>query len=119
MCNHPTYGLHSTYKDISDLAAFGVVIEQSACLFVDSRFNVYPPDELKRQVDAAGPQNSSIGSDLGQVDNPTPVEGFRQMIRLLLGLGYSADEVRPMVRDNPARLVGQAIREPAKVAAPA
>lgn len=119
LCNHPTYGLHSTYKDIADLAAIGVVIEQSACLFVDSRFNVYPPDELKRQVDAAGPQSSSIGSDLGQVDNPSPVEGFRQMIRLLLGLGYSADEIRPMVRDNPARLVGQAVKGPAAAKAAA
>lgn len=108
LTNHPTYGLHMTYKDIADLAAMGVVLEQSACLFVDSRFCVYPPDELKRQVDAAGPAASSIGSDLGQVDNPTPVEGFRQMIRLLLGLGYTKDEVRLMVRDNPARLVGKA-----------
>ena len=109
LCNHPTYGLHSTYEDIADLAAAGVVMEQSACLYIDSRFNVYPPEELKRQVDAAGPAMTSIGSDLGQVDNPSPVEGFRQMIRLLLGLGYSADEVRLMVRDNPARLVGQDI----------
>ena len=109
LTNHPTYGLHMTYKDIADLAAMGVVLEQSACLFIDSRFNVYPPDELKRQIDAAGPNASSIGSDLGQVDNPTPVEGFRQMIRLLLGLGYTADQVRPMVRDNPARLVGQRV----------
>lgn len=108
LTNHPTYGLHMSYADITELAGWGVVFEQSACLFIDSRFNVYPPDELKRQVDAAGPANSSIGSDLGQVDNPSPVEGFRQMIRLLLGLGYTKDEVRLMVRENPARLVGAA-----------
>ena len=116
LTNHPTYGLHMSYKDIEDLAAMGVVLEQSACLFIDSRFNVYPPDELRRQVDAAGPSMTSIGSDLGQVDNPSPVEGFRQMIRLLLGLGYSVDEVRLMVRDNPARLVGQEIAANARPA---
>lgn len=109
LCNHPSYGLHASYADITDLAATGIIFEQSACLFVDSRFNFYPPEELKRQINAAGPANSSIGSDLGQIDNPSPVEGFRQMIRLLLGLGYSSDEVRLMVRDNPARLVGQRI----------
>ena len=109
LCNHPTYGLHCSYDDIAELAGMGVVLEQSACLFVDSRFNVYPPEELKRQVDAAGPENSSVGSDLGQVDNPSPVEGMRQMIRLLLGLGYSEAQVRLMVRDNPARLVGQEV----------
>lgn len=104
--NHPTYGLHSELADIKDMGKMGVVLEQSACLFVDSRFNVFPPEHLKAQIDAAGPENSSIGSDLGQVDNPSPVEGMRQAIRLLLGLGYSPAEIRMMVRDNPARLVG-------------
>ncbi|WP_225028216.1 DUF6282 family protein [Xinfangfangia pollutisoli] len=107
LTNHPTYGLHSSFKDIADLGAMGVVVEQSACLFIDSRFNVYPPQQLKDEIDAAGVANSSIGSDLGQVDNPTPVEGMRQAIRLLLGLGYAPGDVRMMVRDNPARLVGQ------------
>lgn len=107
--NHPTYGLHSSLHDIADLAAMGVVLEQSACLYVDSRFNVCPPQQLKAEIDAAGVANSSIGSDLGQVDNPSPVEGMRQAIRLLLGLGYSVAEVRLMVRDTPARLVGQAV----------
>ena len=58
LTNHPTYGLHMTYDDIAALAAMGVVLEQSACLYVNSRFNVYPPEELKRQVDAAGPAMS-------------------------------------------------------------
>lgn len=106
LMNHPTYGLHCTLDDIRELAGMGVILEQSACLFIDSRFNVFPPEHLKEQIDAAGPENSSFGSDLGQVDNPTPVEGMRQMIRLCLGLGYSPAEIRLMVRDNPARLVG-------------
>lgn len=104
--NHPTYGLHSSMEDIRELAQLGVVMEQSACLFVDSRFNVFPPEHLKEQIDAAGPENSSIGSDLGQVDNPSPVEGLRQAIRLCLGLGYTPAEIRMMVSENPARLVG-------------
>ncbi|WMT92611.1 DUF6282 family protein [Pelagibacterium sp. H642] len=106
LVNHPTYGLHCTYDDIAELAAMGAVLEQSACLFVDSRFNVYPPEELKRQIDAAGIDNSSIGSDLGQVDNPSPVEGMRQAIKLCLGLGYSPQDIRKLVSTNPARLLG-------------
>lgn len=106
LVNHPTYGLHCTYDDIAELAAMGAVLEQSACLFVDSRFNVYPPEELKRQIDAAGVDNSSIGSDLGQVDNPSPVEGMRQAIKLCLGLGYSPEDIRKLVSTNSARLLG-------------
>lgn len=106
LINHPMYGLHFTYDDIKELAEFGALIEQSACLYVDSRFNVYSPDELKQHIDAAGPEHTSIGSDLGQVDNPTPVEGMRQAIKMCLALGYSEDEVRLMVNRNPAKLVG-------------
>jgi hypothetical protein len=104
--NHPMYGLHFTHADISELAALGAVVEQSACLYVDSRFNTYSPAELKEHIDAAGVANSSIGSDLGQVDNPSPVEGLRQAAALCLGLGYSEADVTTMLRDNPAKLVG-------------
>jgi hypothetical protein len=107
LINHPMYGLHFTYADIRDLARLGAVVEQSATMYVDSRFNTYSPQELKGHIDAAGVENSSIGSDLGQVDTPTPVEGMRQAIKLCLALGYSDDDVRTMVATNPARLVGQ------------
>lgn len=70
------------------------------------RFNTYSPAELKQHIDAAGVANSSIGSDLGQVDNPSPVEGFRQAAALCLGLGFSEADVTTMLRDNPAKLVG-------------
>ncbi len=106
LVNHPMYGLHFTYEDIKEMAEFGALIEQSACLYIDSRFNVFSPEELREHILAAGVAHSSIGSDLGQVDNPTPVEGLRQAIKLCLALGFSEDEVRMMVRDNPARLVG-------------
>lgn len=106
LVNHPMYGLHFTYEDITEMAEFGALIEQSACLYVDSRFNVFSPQELKEHILAAGVENSSIGSDLGQVDNPTPVEGLRQAIKLCLALGFTEAEVRMMVRDNPSRLIG-------------
>jgi hypothetical protein len=106
LINHPMYGLHFTYDDIRELADFGALIEQSACLYIDSRFNVFSPRELKEHIEAAGVARSSIGSDLGQVDNPTPVGGMRQVIKLCLALGFSEDDVRVMVRDNPARLIG-------------
>jgi len=106
LVNHPMYGLHFTYDDIRDLAQLGALIEQSAGLYIDSRFNTYTPEELKEHILAAGVEHSSIGSDLGQVDNPTPVEGMRQAIKLCLALGFTDAEVRTMVADNPARLVG-------------
>ncbi|MFV1528366.1 MULTISPECIES: DUF6282 family protein [unclassified Phaeobacter] len=104
--NHPMYGLHFTYDDIREIAEFGALVEQSACLYVDSRFNVFEPHLLAEHIRAAGVEHSSIGSDLGQIDNPTPVEGMRQAIKLCLVSGFSEDEIRLLVRDNPSRLVG-------------
>ncbi len=109
LVNHPMYGLHFTYEDIREMAEFGALIEQSACLYVDSRFNVFSPQELKEHIEAAGVARSSIGSDLGQVDNPSPVEGMRQAIKLCLALGFGEDDIRTMVRDNPAKLVGLSV----------
>ncbi|WP_051903807.1 DUF6282 family protein [Neorhizobium vignae] len=106
LVNHPMYGLHFTPDDVRELAQLGALIEQSAGLYVDSRFNTYTPEEFKEHILAAGVEHSSIGSDLGQIDNPTPVEGMRQAIKLCLALGFSEADVRTMVADNPARLVG-------------
>jgi len=106
LVNHPMYGLHFTPDDVRDLAQLGALIEQSAGLYVDSRFNTYTPEEFREHILAAGVEHSSIGSDLGQIDNTTPVEGMRQAIKLCLALGFSETEVRTMVADNPAKLVG-------------
>lgn len=109
LVNHPMYGLHFTYDDIREIAEFGAVVEQSACLYVDSRFNAFEPEELVEHIRAAGVEHSSIGSDLGQVDNPTPVEGMRQAMKLCLALGLTDAEVRKLVCDNPAKLIGMSL----------
>lgn len=107
--NHPMYGLHFTPSDTRELAAMGVVVEQSACLYIDSRFNTYAPAELRAHIEAAGVANSAIGSDLGQIDNPSPVEGMRQAAALLLGLGFTEADVITMIRTNPARIAGLSV----------
>lgn len=106
LVNHPNFGLHLTLEDVAELGKFGAVLEQCAGFYIDCRFNQRSPQELRDQIDAAGVENSSLASDLGQVDNPTPVEGMRQMIRLCLGLGYTSEQIRLMVSANPARLLG-------------
>ena len=47
-----------------------------------------------------------FGSDLGQENNPSPVEGFRQIILLLQQLGYGDEDIRKMVSLNAMRLAG-------------
>ena len=50
--------------------------------------------------------NTIIGSDLGQVGNPTPVEGLRHVIQMLIDIGYGDDDIRAMIGGNAAKLMG-------------
>jgi hypothetical protein len=53
-----------------------------------------------------GPEHSSLGSDLGQANNPYPVDSFRKICGRLLESGMTEGEVRMLVADNPAKLLG-------------
>lgn len=103
--NHPTYVNEASFQDVSQLVRMGVMIEHSICMFVPSTFFLFDHDHLRQVIEAAGIDNTFFGSDLGQKNNPTPVEGFRQMIGLLLDLGYGEDAIRKMVSANAARLM--------------
>jgi len=57
-------------------------------------------------IDAIGPDHTSIGSDLGQVGNPLPMDAYLQICEQLLDSGISEADLRTMVVDNPSRLLG-------------
>ena len=106
LINHPTYTLGAVVKDFRRLIDMGVFVEHSICMFVESRFNTFTPKQLKMYIDVAGVDRTFFGSDLGQTDNPSPVDGFRQIIALLQSLGYGDDDIRKMVSLNAMRLAG-------------
>ena len=107
LVQHPTYTIDASYADIADLTGGGAYIEHSLCMFIpESRFQYYPSEELKAVIDAGGTQHTILGSDLGQIDNPTPVTGFRAVIRLCIGLGYDDETIRRLVGGNAAALTG-------------
>lgn len=107
LVQHPTYTIGATYADIRELTAGGAFVEHSLCMFIpESRFQYYPSEELKAVIDAGGTEQTILGSDLGQVNNPTPVSGFRAVIRLCIELGFDDPTIRRLVGGNAARLMG-------------
>ena len=58
---------------------------------------------LVREV---GPENIVLGTDFGQWIWPPAVEGMRMMIANLLNMGFSAEDIRLMTRENPAEIYG-------------
>lgn len=58
------------------------------------------------QIRALGPENCVLSTDFGTLELPTPIEGLREFVFCLLDLGMTPEEIAPMVRENPARLMG-------------
>lgn len=109
LVQHPTYTIGATYADIAELVRGGAYIEHSLCMFIkESRFQYYPSEELREVIGAGGTEQTILGSDLGQVDNPTPVGGFRAVIRLCIELGFDDPTIRRLIGGNAARLIGMA-----------
>ena len=104
---HPTYTIDASLADIRELAEGGSFLEHSLCMFIDeSRFKHWTGEELRQMITAGTLERTILGSDLGQIRNPTPVTGFRAVIRLCIGLGYNDEEIRKLVGGNAARLLG-------------
>lgn len=53
-----------------------------------------------------GPDQFVLATDYGVRVLPSPVEGMRMMISMLLYFGFSVEEVQKMTAINPARLIG-------------
>lgn len=64
--------------------------------------------EVRRIVDAVGPEHCVLASDFGSMLNPPPVEGLKLYIRLLLAMDVAEEDIRTMLVTNPSRLLGLA-----------
>ena len=67
---------------------------------------VVDPERTLEAVQRLGARRCLVATDVGMLLEPTALEAFRMMIRLLLVLGIPPEDVAPMVRDNPAHLLG-------------
>ena len=63
-------------------------------------------EDVVENVIRVGPEHYILASDLGQIHNPSPVEGLRIYIMMLLERGLNSDQIRTMVKHNPERLLG-------------
>jgi hypothetical protein len=107
LVNHPTFVVGATIVEATYWVELGAVIEHSICVFDDrSTFYQREPDELVMWLKEIGPEHTSLGSDLGQVNNPLPIEAYTRILRMLLQSGLTEDELKLVVSTNPARLLG-------------
>ena len=104
---HPEDIVEASLNDVKGIAAMGAFVEHSLCMFLEgSKFKIASGDDLRRHIEAAGVDQTMFCSDLGQVGTMSPLEGFRQGIKLCIDLGYDDEQIRKMVSLNSARALG-------------
>lgn len=105
--NHPNFVIEASTEQAVRAADLGAVIEHSICMYdEDSTFYHWGIEVLLEWIRAVGVERTQLGSDLGQENNPLPVDSYRKICLRLLDAGLSEREVRMLVADNPARLLG-------------
>ena len=105
--NHPNFVIEATKGEVAKIADLGAVVEHSLCMYdEDSTFHQWELGVLLDWIALVGPEGTQLGSDLGQLNNPLPVESYRKLCGRLLDAGMGEREIRMMVADNPARLLG-------------
>jgi hypothetical protein len=102
--SHPNYVVNAGTGDVQKFVALGAVIEHCVVMYDEERH--FPFQTLLDWIALIGPENTSLGSDLGQVGNPLPMEAFRRVVGQLLDSGISEKDIRTMIVENPSRLLG-------------
>jgi hypothetical protein len=102
--SHPNYVVDIERKQAQELAELGAVIEHEVAMYHND--HIFPISVLVDWINLVGPEHTSLGSDLGQVGLPLPVEAYIGVIGRLLDSGIAEKDIRLMIRDNPARLIG-------------
>ena len=80
----------------------GAVLEYSYCHLLSGKCSI---DYIVSQIKAVGAEHVILTTDLGQADNPDPIDGMRAFCRLLEEQGFSHQELERMTKENPKKLL--------------
>jgi hypothetical protein len=119
LVNHPTFIIDASHDDIRTLVGMGAYIEHSFCMFIEIKRGKEPrwtAQELETLIKVGTVERTILASDLGQAGNDRPVDGFRSIINTCIDLGYSDVQIRRMISDNAADLIGLDIAQAALAA---
>jgi hypothetical protein len=107
LVNHPNFVVGADFDQAREYVRLGAYVEHSLAMYhPDSVGFGWDPKILLEWIDVVGPERTVLASDLGQRQNPLPVDGFLKVGELLLDLGVSEADLRRMTVDNPTFLLG-------------
>jgi Family of unknown function (DUF6282) len=105
--DHPLLELNKLLlEEMKAVADLGVYVGTYCQPMIPSLYQpVADPMETIQAMKLIGPSRCIIGSDFGQVLHMDTIDGMRVFLRALLAFGIKADDVRTMIKRNPARLM--------------
>jgi Family of unknown function (DUF6282) len=102
--SHPNYVTEIDGQHVARMVEKGAFVEHEIAMYHNDK--IFPLEVLLDWIERIGPEHTVLGSDLGQVGNPLPVEGYLGVVERLLDAGLPVRDIQLMIRDNPARLIG-------------
>jgi hypothetical protein len=107
LLHHPDFIIGASDADVEELLGYGAFVEHEMSMYHPAvPAPGFPISQLVDWIEKIGPERTVIDSDLGQKDNPLPVDGYLYVIGQLLDHGVKAADIRQMICRNTAYLLG-------------
>jgi hypothetical protein len=104
--NHPNFVIEANPAQAREWVDLGAVVEHGLVQYDDrTTFFQWQVDTMLSFIDAVGIDNTIIGSDLGQKNNPFPINSYERVLGQLLDAGVSPADVRKLVAVNTGRVL--------------
>lgn len=104
--NHPNFVIEANPAQAREWVDLGAVVEHGLVQYDDrTTFFQWQVDTMLSFIDAVGIDNTIIGSDLGQKNNPFPIDSYERVLGQLLDAGVSREDVRKLVAVNTGRVL--------------
>jgi hypothetical protein len=107
LLHHPDFIIGANDSDVEELLSYGAFVEHEMSMYHPGvPAPGWPIQQLVDWIERIGPERTVIDSDLGQRDNPYPVDGYIYVVQQLLDHGIKEKDVRQMICHNTAYLLG-------------
>lgn len=107
LLHHPDFIIGASDGDVEELLSYGAFVEHEMSMYHPGvPAPGWPISRLIDWIERIGPERTVIDSDLGQLANPYPVDGYIYVVQQLLDHGISEKDVRQMICHNTAYLLG-------------
>lgn len=106
MVTHPeAYFIRMPLAIQRDLAALGAFFERCYVFTTQPAGATISVEEIAAQIHEIGAESTVISTDLGQPQNPSPVDGMRDYLARLASSGLNLREIERVSSENPASLL--------------